>query len=344
MKAAAILVGVILIAAAAGLIAPHCEAEGALRFVSEMFLYLAMAQMWNLLAGYAGLLCMGQQMFVGLGAYALFYTALQLHVSPYWAMPVAAIFSGICAALAALFMFRLRLVYFAIGTWVLSELIATFLSRTPAFGGASGYQLSEVLPLIDFDWFDATIFWISAGIALAGVWGSYGLMRSHIGLGLMSIRDNDLAASSLGVDVWRNRLIVFVLAGAGCGLAGAVYFTAQLAVGPSQGFDSNWVVAMMFITIVGGIGTLEGPIIGTVIYFALREIFTNVLDLSGSWYLVAVGAAAMAAMLYAPTGLWPPIRDRFGIAGLSVHRRPPAALRGRAPPETVVTAADFKSS
>jgi branched-chain amino acid transport system permease protein len=326
MKAAIALLAFTALAAAAGVVAPIYDWAGGLRFASEMFLYLAMAQMWNLLAGYAGLLCMGQQMFIGLGTYSLFYTTLQLHVSPYWVMPLSFVFCAVVAALAALFMFRLRLVYFAIGTWVLSDMIASFISRTPEIGGASGYQLSDVLPLINFDWFDQVIFWIAAAIAYATVWGDYALMRSSIGLGLMSIRDNDLAAASLGVDVWTNRFIVFVIAGAGCGLAGAVYFTAQLAMGPGQAFDPNWVVAMLFITIVGGIGTLEGPIIGTAVYFALREIFTNVLDLSGAWYLIALGAAAMLVMLYAPNGLWPEIRDRFGIEGLSVRRHPPKAL------------------
>lgn len=326
MKAALALLAFAALAAAAGVLAPIYDWAGGLRFASEMFLYLAMAQMWNLLAGYAGLLCMGQQMFIGLGTYCLFYTALLFHVSPYWVMPLSFLFCGVIAALAALFMFRLRLVYFAIGTWVLSDMIASFISRTPELGGASGYQLSDVLPLINFDWFDQVIFWIAAAIAYATVWGAYALMRSSIGLGLMSIRDNDLAAASLGVDVWTNRFIVFVIAGASCGLAGAVYFTAQLAMGPGQAFDPNWVVAMLFITIVGGIGTLEGPIIGTAIYFALREIFTNVLDLSGAWYLIALGAAAMLVMLYAPNGLWPEIRDRFGIEGLSVRRHPPKAL------------------
>ena len=327
MKAAIALVVFAALAAAAGLLAPVYDWAGGLRFASEMFLYLALAQMWNLLAGYAGLLCMGQQMFIGLGTYCLFYTTLQLHVSPYWIMPLSFVFGGLMAALVALFMFRLRVVYFAIGTWVLSDMIASFISRTPELGGASGYQLSDVLPLINFDWFDQVIFWISAAIAYAAVWGAYALMRSSIGLGLMSIRDNDLAASSLGVDVWTSRFIVFVIAGAGCGLAGAVYFTAQLSMGPGQAFDANWVVAMLFITIVGGIGTLEGPIIGTAIYFALREIFTNVFDLSGAWYLIALGAAAMIVMLYARSGLWPEIRDRFGIRGLSVRRHPPKSLQ-----------------
>lgn len=330
MKAAIALILYTAVAAAAGLVAPSYDWAGALRFASEMFLYLAMAELWNLLAGYAGLLCMGQQMFIGLGTYCLFYASLKLNVSPYWVMPLAFVFSAAMAALAALFMFRLRVIYFAIGTWILSEMIASFISRTPELGGPTGYQLSNVLPLINFDWFDQVIFWIAAALAFAAVWGSYALMRSSIGLGLMSIRDNDLAAASLGVDVWINRFIVFVIAGAGCGLAGAVYFTAQLAMGPGQAFDPNWVVAMLFITIVGGIGTLEGPIIGTVIYFGLREIFTNELNLSGAWYLIALGAVAMVLMLYAPNGLWPEIRDRLGVRGLSVRRHPLKTLLAEA--------------
>jgi branched-chain amino acid transport system permease protein len=333
MKATIALVLFIAVCAAAGLIAPIYGAVGGIRFVTQMFLYLALAEMWNLLAGYAGLLCLGQQMFIGLGTYCLFYSALQLNVSPYWVMPLAFVFAGLMAALAALFLFRLRFIYFAIGTWILSDMIASFISRTPALGGASGYQLSDVLPLIDFDWFDQVIFWISAAIAYAAIWGGYALMRSSVGLGLMSIRDNDVAAASLGVDVWTNRFIVFVVAGAGCGLAGAVYYTDQLAMGPLQAFDPNWVVAMLFIVIVGGIGTLEGPIIGTIIYFGLNEIFIDALNLSGAWYLIAVGVVAMVIMLYSPTGLWPVIRDRLGVAGLSVRRHPPKALSAAAPAE-----------
>jgi branched-chain amino acid transport system permease protein len=326
MKAAIALVLFIAACVAAGFIAPIYGAVGGVRFVTQMFLYLALAEMWNLLAGYAGLLCLGQQMFIGLGTYCLFFSALKFNVSPYWVMPLAFVFTGAMAALAALFLFRLRFIYFAIGTWILSDMIASFISRTPSLGGASGYQLSDVLPLINFDWFDQVIFWISAAIAYAAVWGGHALMRSSVGLGLMSIRDNDLAAASVGVDVWMNRFIVFILAGAGCGLAGAVYYTDQLAMGPLQAFDPNWVVSMLFIVIVGGIGTLEGPIIGTIIYFGLNEIFIDALNLSGAWYFVAIGVVAMVVMLYAPHGLWPEIRDRLGFEGLSVRRHPPKAM------------------
>src|SRR4030095_14341263 len=87
-------------------------------------------------------------------------------------------------------------------------------------------------------------------------------------------------------------------------------------------FDPNGVVAMIFIGLMGRLGTLEGPIVGTVIYFALREVVTVVFGLPGTWYLVGLGVVEMATMLYAPAGLWPMARDRFRVEWLSVRRRP----------------------
>lgn len=115
-------------------------------------------------------------------------------------------------------------------------------------------------------------------------------------------------------------------------------FNLIAGVAPSFAFDPNWVVAMMFIVLIGGIGTLEGPILGSIIYFALREVATGVLALSGGWYLVVLGAAAMATMVFAPAGLWPVVRDRLGVDGLSVRRRPPARSREVAPVERRVSA------
>lgn len=320
------LIASVIVVATAGIGLSIVGAEGMLRFGSEVFLHIAMAQMWNLLAGYAGLICMGQQMFVGIGAFSLFYVSNNLNVSPYCVIPVAPVVCAVFAVLTAFFMLRLRMIFFAIGTWVLSELVRILISKAEGFGGTSGLQLVTA-PLIDFAWFEPVVFWISGAIALGTVVGSYLLMRSQVGLGLMSVRDNELAAASVGVHVWRNRFLAFVLSGAGCGLAGAVFYMSTLSVAPGQGFDPSWTVVFMFITIIGGIGTLEGPVLGTIIYFALREIFTNVLNLSGSWYLFALGGFAMVAMLYAPTGLWVIIRDRFEIHGLSVRRKPPRALQ-----------------
>ena len=318
-----VVLGLCVIALAA---APRFVGEGAQRFLSEALLMLAMAQMWNLLAGYGGLVSMGQQVFVGLGAYSFFVASMSLNVAPLWVLPVAPVVCALVAAVIALFLFRLREAYFAIGMWVFSEIVSLIISKTEWLGSERGMGLSTAR-LMDARWLEPITFWLSVAVAVGAVAGTYLVMQSRVGLGLMTVRDNDLAAESIGVDVWRNRFIAFVISAAGCGIAGAVSFNATLYVAPAFAFDANWVVAMMFIVLMGGIGTLEGPIVGTIIYFALREVITDVLNLSASWYLVALGAVAMATMLFAPAGLWPIVRDRLGVEWLSVRRRPPAGWR-----------------
>ena len=312
-------------------VAPAFIGEGMERLGSEFFLLLTLATMWNLLAGYCGLMSLGQQVFFGLGGYCVYFLSNKFGIVPYWVLPAAPLFSGAAAALCAIFLFRLRDAYFAIGSWVLAEIIALLVVKSPFFGGVSGLAL-ETLPLINFDWFEPTIFWISGGVAAAGLVGSYLLPRSRLGFALMTIRDNELAARSIGVDVWRARFIAFVISGAGCGLAGSVSLLSDLTVSNGTAFSPNWVVAMMFIVIVGGIGTLEGPILGTLIHFALREVLTVMLGVSGTWYLVAMGLVAVVTMLFSPTGLWPMIRRRLGFEPLSVSRQLPAHFRPEAAP------------
>ena len=317
MRAAAAM-GLVIAATVA---APWVIGEGVQRFLAEVFLMLAMAEMWNLLAGYAGLVSMGQQVFVGLGAYSLFFASMSLNVAPYWVLPLALLVCAGVAAVIALFLFRLREAYFAIGMWVFSEIVSLVVSKSEWLGGERGMGL-RTARLVAARWLEPVTFWLSVAIAGGAVVGTYLLMKSRVGLGLMTVRDNDLAATSIGVDVWHNRFIAFVVSAAGTGLAGAVSFNATLYVAPGFAFDPNWVVAMMFIVLMGGIGTLEGPIVGTVIYFALREVVTVVFGLPGTWYLVGLGLVAMATMLYAPAGLWPMARDRFRVEWLSVRRRP----------------------
>ena len=304
-------------------VAPLVLGEGALRFGTECLLIFSMAQMWNLLAGYAGLVSFGHQVFVGIGAYGLFLISDSLGISPYWALPVAPLVCAVVASVIALPLFRLREAYFAIAMWVFSEIVAALVTKSSWLGGTSGLPLTSS-GLIDFDSFESVMFWIAGALALASIGGLFIMMRSSFGLGLMSVRDNDLAAMSVGVDVQRNRFIVFLLSAAGCGLAGAVTFLSNLYVPPSGAFDVNWVVYMMFIVIIGGIGTLEGPVIGTVIFFSLREIITDQFGLTAGWYLIALGVAAVLVMLWSPRGLWPPLRDRFGWQLLGVGQKAPS--------------------
>lgn len=311
---------IVLVAVIAG--APFVLNEGFLRLATECLLLLTMAQMWNLLAGYAGLVSLGHQVFIAFGAYALFLTSGWLEVTPIWVLPVAPLVAGAVAAIIAFPLFRLRDAYFSIAMWVFAEIIGAFTMKSQAVGGTSGVPLATS-KLIDFDWFEPTMFWLAGGLTLVTIAALYRMMTSSFGLGLMSVRDNDLAAMSVGVDVRHNRFVAFVLSAAGCGLAGALSFMGNLFIAPLAAFDVNWSVYMMFIVIIGGIGTLEGPILGVIIFFGLRELMTGPLGLSGGWYLVGLGIIAVGVMIVAPRGIWPALRDRIGVRLLDVHRAAP---------------------
>jgi branched-chain amino acid transport system permease protein len=226
------------------------------------------------------------------------------------------------AAAAAVLLFRLRDAYFVIGTWVFSEIIAILIAKTSWLGGTSGLSLLTT-SLINLHWFEATTYWLSGAMALAAVGGSYLFLRSRFGLGLMGVRDNELAATSAGVNVWRSRLAVFVISSAGCGLAGAISYMGSLYVSTGSAFDIGWIGSMVFIVVVGGMGTLEGPILGTIIYFVLREGFTFFFPQSGSWYLVTLGTIAGATMVVAPQGLWPWIAGKLKLEPLRIRRAMP---------------------
>lgn len=304
-------------------VAPHYADGGMLRLFSEILLTLAMAQMWNLLAGYTGLVSMGHQAFIGAGAYLLFVVSDRFNVSPYLMVPVAGFGAALMAALVAPLMFRLRDAYFSIGMWVFAEIVRLLITKFDVLGGESGVPL-QAIRLVDAESFQAHTFWISGAIGLASVVGVYLLMRSSFGLGLMTVRDNELAATSVGVDVWRNRFLAFVVSAFGSGMAGAAHYMGTMFLSPDSAFDINWVVAVMFIVIIGGIGTIEGPLIGTVIFFGLREFFGSYFSMSGGWYLIAMGCIAIAVMLVAPRGLWGLARERWRFKGLTVQRFPPS--------------------
>jgi branched-chain amino acid transport system permease protein len=315
--------GVFIILAA---VTPWIVGDGGVAFLFEALIMLSMAQLWNLVGGYVGLVSMGLQCFVGLGGYTTIFVANSLGVSPYWALPVATLFCGVIGAGSALLLFRLRDAYFSISTWVFAEVVAMLVFIAPGLGHVTGMTL-ETAHGIEYETFLLINFWIAAALATAVVAGIYILLWSRIGLGMLSVRDDEIAAASIGVNVWRNRFIAYVAAAAGCGLAGGISFTAALFITVTTGFDLNWVVAMIFIVIIGGIGTLEGPIIGTALYYGIRELFTNTLGLTGSWYLIALGTAAAATMLFAPKGLWPFISNRLGVAWLPVSRVAPRTAK-----------------
>lgn len=288
--------------ALAAWLAPNWLDAGLMRLVSEVLLAICLAQMWNLLAGYGGLMSLGHQLFIGVGAYALFALAQHTGLSPFWLLPLAGVGGALCAALIAPALFRLRDAYFAIGIWVVAEVVALLVSKTSSLGATTGLTL-DMSALEDIERFGQVSFWLACALGIASVAGLQLLMRSRLGLAMTAVRDNEVAARSVGIDVQRVRLVAFVVSGGMSALAGAVYFMGGMFLVPTAAFDVNWVVMMLFATLIGGIGTLGGPVLGVLIWFALREFLGTSLGISGGWYLIAMGAVAVVVSLFAPRGL-----------------------------------------
>jgi branched-chain amino acid transport system permease protein len=319
---------IVILALAALVAAPWWAERADLRLLAEIYAYVALASMWNLLAGYAGLVSVGQQAYVGLGAYVLFALAMLAGVHPLTAIPLAGIVAAIIAVPVAALMFRLRGHYFAIGTWVVAEVFRLLAAQTAALDGGSGTSLPAAVVLSIAStraMREFVIYWIAlaqvAVILFAIVW----LLRSRYGLALTAIRDNELGARSNGVDVARIKYAVYVAVAFGTAMVGALIFLQKIRISPDTAFSVNdWTAFVIFITVIGGIGRIEGPIIGTVIFFLLRQ---SLADL-GAIYLLILGVVAIAVMLWAPKGLWGLIADRFGWQVFPLQRRLVTKRRG----------------
>jgi len=302
------------------MLAPYWSDRATLRLLAEMSTYVTLASLWNLLAGYAGLVSVGQQAYVGLGGYLLFWLAIILGVHPIAAVPIAGVVSALLSVPVATLMFRLRGAYFAIGTWVMAEVFRLIASQLSTLGGGSGISLPAAIVIAmapsrqarDFE-----IYWLALGITVITLVAIVALLRSRHGLALTAIRDNEVAAQSNGVDVRMVKFLVYVLTAFGTAMTGAVIFLMKLRISPDTAFSVNdWTAFVIFITVIGGIGRIEGPIIGTVIFFALRETLADL----GSLYLLMMGAVAIVIMLWAPKGLWGLTAERLGWQALPLRR------------------------
>jgi branched-chain amino acid transport system permease protein len=271
------------------------------------FILLVLASMWNLLAGYCGLISVGQQAYVGLGAYAVLVLA-QNGINPFLAIPAAILVSGAVALPVSFLVFRLRAEYFAIGTWVVAEVFFLILVRIRSLGGGTGTALPG-LATLDPTLREALTYWSALTIAAAALLATYLLLWSKMGLDLTAIRDNEVGARSVGVRVATAQRVVYVVSAAGCGAGGALLIISQLNVLASAIFSVQWSAKMIFIALIGGVGSIEGPILGTAVFFAIQKTLAQ----AGAWYLILLGAIAVVVAMFLPRGLWGLISRRLHL-------------------------------
>ncbi len=295
---------------------PFWADAGWMREFNEMACYLIFAMMWNLLAGYGGMVSIGQQAYLGLGGYALLVMGNFFEVNPFVAVPIAALLTTLVALPVSQLAFRLQGGYFAIGTWVIAEVFRLSIANVSAVGGGSGTSLTALRGIEKATRQSMTFSLCLAG-AVASVALVYWFLRSRQGLALLAIRDSEIASESQGVNVRATKLGVYLVAAFGAGLAGALYFLGNLRISPDAAFTVNWTAFAIFIVVIGGIGTIEGPIVGVILFYLLNKLFSDY----GTWYLVGLGLIAIVVTIKFPRGLWGWLSHRFDLHFFPVQRR-----------------------
>ena len=364
----------LLVFLAAGVLAACLPLLGntlAVQWAREFLMLLALASLWNLLAGYAGLVSVGQQAFVGFGAYAFLHFSLSADKSigqdwtqidpmtglgktitladsfPAWmfvgplhplaSVLLAMVLGGLLAVPLSWIVFRLRGPYFAIGTWVVAVVVQLVVGQLGWLGKGTGTAISldyafrfgdisavhNAFQAIDPDTKkvfarEAYRFWMMLAATMAILLGILVVIRSRIGLALAAIRDNEAAASALGVNPTRLKLLLFVAVGAATALVGAIGAFDESGLLPVKNFSLlEYTAFIIFIVVIGGIGSFEGPIIGTVIYFVADKVLTGLV---GEYFYIVLGVIGILVMLFAPKGLWGLVQERAGFTLFPVRR------------------------
>ena len=318
-------IAVVIALAVIAAIAPFWLGPGAMDRLTILIVYIILAVMWNALAGYAGLVSVGQQLFVGHGAYFTIKLA-DCGVNPFVGKDGAAIFVGEIAVPLSFPMLRLRGGEFAIGMWVVSEMAHLLVNLDPLVRGETGTSL------ISLNAFDAPlrrnlIYWLALAALLVLLGGLFMLLRSRVGAAIQAIRDNEEAAASVGVRVTSTKRMIFIFTAVGVAMAGALWLATALTFQLKSYFSVLCTVYMIFMVLVGGIGTFEGAILGAVIFFAIETWF----GATGVWYLVGLGATALIFALLLPRGIWGEIERRTGLRLLPVGYRLEFKLPGAEP-------------
>lgn len=265
-----------------------------MRYLLQIFLYITLGEMWNLLSGFTGMTSLGQQTFIGLAGYsvAMVTTVYKLHFSI--GIAIGAAISITVGFLIAMLLLRMHGMYFAIATWVVAEALGTFFSSWKYVNQGAGMNVTIVpYPRV------GELYIIALVLCAVSLAVTYLLLRTKIGLGLTAMRDDVSAAASLGVDVGKHKMIVYLIAALFTSLAGAVFFINKGTIYPTSGFDIGWTISMVFIVIIGGAGTVGGPVAGAVIYVLLSEYLAHF----PGWSNIILGLISIMMILFMPKGI-----------------------------------------
>ncbi len=291
---------------------PHIASRYVVNVLLLVCVYIALASMWNLLAGYSGMVSLGQQMFVGLGGYTLAVLSLYYNVPIYVSVMLGGMVSVILALSISMSIFRMKGVYFAIGTWVIAEALGICFSNWGYVRYGMGLFIQPAYKLSMTSVYYAAV--ISCIVSLGLV---YSLLRSKLGLALMAIRDDDVASEAMGVNIFRCKLTCFLISAFITGAGAGILYLNTIFIQPFEAFGIGWTVKLLFIVIIGGIGTVGGPIIGAVIFVLLQQFLSEYVG----YNLIILGAITISVIFFAPRGILGTLQMKLGFELFPIRRK-----------------------
>jgi len=277
-----------------------------LHMVILVFIYGILGLSWNLIGGYTGQVSFMQAIFFGIGAYTSSVLWTKFGVSPWVGIFVGACIAVIISIFIGILVFRLKGHYFAIATLALGEIIITLVRRWDFIGGATGlYIPMEEEGLINFQFHNSKIgyYYVSFGLFIFAVLLSYTINNSKLGYYFKAIKENDVAARSLGIDVTRNKLFAFALSASIAALAGTFYAQYTLYIDPESVLSITISLQVCFIVILGGVGTITGPIIGAAVLIVLQQFVSAYFGGSRAIHLIIYGGSIILLQVFEPDGL-----------------------------------------
>lgn len=266
--------------------------ESIINLLILVLLNITLASSWNILGGYTGQISLGHAAFFGLGSLA----ARLLWIGDY-PLPLSILAGGGMAVAFALLIgipaFRLRGVYFAIGTLALAQILAITVGNV--------FPTIAALPVEDLVAYQLTPrYYLFLGLALISIGVAYVMSRSRVGLGLMAVREDEDAAGSLGVNALRHKLVALVVSALLTGLAGGAFAYYHVSYYYQFPFTPEWSLDPLTMVFIGGTGTIPGPIIGAIFFVLIKEILVRNI---GEYHFIVFGVLFVLVVLFLPGGL-----------------------------------------
>ena len=300
------LVRIASFAMAVAVLAATSRSGVVLNFTMMALYGCLMAQSWNLLGGYGGQFSFGHALFFGTGAYAQAIAQVQGHLNPWLALPLAIAAAALVGLIVGGLCFRygLKGSYFALVTLAFAEVFRIVALSVPFTGAGVGLMVPLREGVANMQFGDRRGFvWIALGLVLLALLATSALRHSRFGAWLQAVRDNEDAARAVGVDPFRVKLGAIALSGALMGAAGALYVQVFQYLDPGLAYGPHTSVEALVAAIVGGLGTLWGPVLGALVLNLLAEGTRSLFGALPGINMVIYGAVLVAIVMFAPRGL-----------------------------------------